>query len=357
MVETGHRVDVFTTNVNGKGVSDVPLESFVDLDGVRIKYFSCNKFLKRMYYSTKMKKSLIDEIKNYDVVHLHSVFLWPTWIAAKICIKYKKPYILSPRGMLVSELIQKKNFLIKKFYIKFFESHNLKHAKYIHCTSVLEESELKKIKLNISPIAVIPNGLLEDTESKFNDAENLTLTFPKNGYMLFIGRLNWKKGLDRILLAMSHMNAGDLVIAGGDDGYLERLKKECHDLGLENRVYFIGQIIGKEKNGLIKNSALVILPSYSENFGNTLLEAMSFGKCVACTPGVGLAEIIKSFDAGYILPENPKLMGSELNDIINNKVILAEKGANGRALYLSEFDWTSLVKKFEDLYKKAVYIL
>jgi len=356
MVEKGHQVDVFTTNVNGKGVSDVPLKSFVNLDGVGVKYFSCNKFLKRMYYSTDMKNSLMNEIKNYDVIHLHSVFLWPTWIAAKICIKYKKPYILSPRGMLVSELIQKKNSLIKKIYIKIFESHNLKHAKFIHCTSSLEEVELKKIELNLSPVVVIPNGILEGTESQFKVAENLIHAIPKSGYMLFIGRVNWKKGLERLFIAMSHMGTGDLVIAGGDDGCLEKLKKKCNDLGLEARVYFVGQIIGKEKDSLIKNSALVILPSYSENFGNTLLEAMSFGKCVACTPGVGLAEKIKSFDAGYILPENPKMMGSKLNGIINNKKMLIEKGKNGEALYLSEFSWASLEKKFEALYKKAVSI-
>ncbi len=217
MVEMGHQVDVFTTNINGRGVSNVPLSSFVELDGVRIKYFECNKFLKRIYYSSGMRASLVKEISTYDVVHLHSVFLWPTWFAAKICIKYKTPYILSPRGMLVNELIQNKNKLIKKIYIKLFESNNIKNAKFIHCTSKLEELELKKIKLNLAPIVVIANGLLEDTEDRYQVSESINTYFPQSGYILYIGRINWKKGLDRIIDAMSHMSSGDLVIAGYDD--------------------------------------------------------------------------------------------------------------------------------------------
>lgn len=354
MVEMGHQVDVFTTNINGRGVSNVPLSSFVELDGVRIKYFECNKFLKRIYYSSGMRASLVGEIRTYDVVHLHSVFLWPTWFAAKMCIKYKKPYILSPRGMLVNELIEKKNSIIKKLYIKFIESKNIKNAKFLHCTSNLEKLELQKVILKLSPIVVIANGLLEGTENKFNIKQNRAPYFPEGGYILYIGRINWKKGLDRIVEAMTYMSSGELVIAGNNDGYLEELMKKCSNLGLNHRVHFIGQVIGKDKESLIKNSALVVLPSYSENFGNTLIEAMSFGKCVACTPGVGLAEEIKLSEAGYILPESPKLMGIYMNQIMNDQGQLLQKGKNGQLLFINNFSWASLAQKFEALYAKAV---
>lgn len=353
MVEMGHQVDVFTTNINGRGVSNVPLSSFVELDGVRIKYFECNKFLKRIYYSSGMRASLVREIRTYDVVHLHSVFLWPTWFAAKICIKNKTPYILSPRGMLVNELIQKKNSIIKKLYIKFIESKNIKNAKFIHCTSKLEKLELQNIKLKLPPVVVIANGLLEGTENNFKITQSVTPPFPESGYILYIGRINWKKGLDRIVEAMTYMSIGELVIAGNEDGYIEELKNKCSDLGLNHRVYFIGQVIGKDKEQLIKNSALVVLPSYSENFGNTLIEAMSLGKCVACTPGVGLAEEIKSFKAGYVLPESPKLIGIYMNQIMNDQEQLLQRGRNGQLLFINNFSWHSLAQKFEELYQKA----
>src|SRR5688572_30664231 len=104
----GHDVTVFTTNIDGPGVSDVPLDRPVLMDGVKVRYFH-SIFLKRIYFSPPMSRALRAEICSYDLVHLHSVFLWPTSMAARLCRKNKISYVLSPRGMLVNRLIQKKS--------------------------------------------------------------------------------------------------------------------------------------------------------------------------------------------------------------------------------------------------------
>ena len=99
----GHEVHVFTTNVDGTGDSDVPLCQPVDIDGVTVWYFP-SRLLRRLYWSPKMKKALSREVPSFDVVHLHSVFLWPIWAAARIAERSGVPYVVSPRGMLVREI-------------------------------------------------------------------------------------------------------------------------------------------------------------------------------------------------------------------------------------------------------------
>src|SRR5215468_8130122 len=129
----GHQVEVFTTNVDGPNNSPVPLETGVELDGVQIRYFPSQK-LRRLYWSPPLARGLHARLTNCTLMHLHSVFLWPTWAAARIARTARIPYVISPRGMLVKELIKRKNRLIKAAWIELVEKTNLKGASAIHAT-------------------------------------------------------------------------------------------------------------------------------------------------------------------------------------------------------------------------------
>src|SRR5690349_18863214 len=104
----GHEVDVFTTNVDGPGVSDVPLSVPVDRDRVRVWYFQ-SPAGRRIYYSPAMGRKLRSSVKAFDVIHIHSVFLYPTSMAARAARQSGVPYVLTPRGMLVADLIRRKS--------------------------------------------------------------------------------------------------------------------------------------------------------------------------------------------------------------------------------------------------------
>src|SRR5215831_11133178 len=92
-----HEVEVFTTSVDGPGTSPVPIGIPVALDGVRVRYFPC-PLLRRLYWAPALGRALQREIDTFDVVHLHSVFRWPTWAAACAARKAGAPYVLAPRG-------------------------------------------------------------------------------------------------------------------------------------------------------------------------------------------------------------------------------------------------------------------
>src|SRR5262249_12209824 len=136
LADRGHDVEVFTTNIDGAGVSRVPLEVPVPLDGVRIRYFPAEHW-RRLYWAPRMARALNRDVGRFDVVHTHSVFLWPTWAAARFSRRANVPYLISPRGMLVKEIIERRSRWAKRTWIALFEKKNLKMAAAIHATSAL----------------------------------------------------------------------------------------------------------------------------------------------------------------------------------------------------------------------------
>src|SRR4051812_26407557 len=126
----GHEVDVFTTNVDGDRDSEVPLGAPVTLDGVRVHYFASSPagIRRRFYVSPLMRAALANELVDRDIVHLHSVFLWPTYATARAAERARVPYVVSPRGMLVPELIRRKSRLVKSAWIRLVERRTFRHA-------------------------------------------------------------------------------------------------------------------------------------------------------------------------------------------------------------------------------------
>ena len=150
LVQRGHEVEVYTTNVDGETVSPVPAGVPVEMDGVKVTYFPTG-LGRRLYRSPSMAVTLRRSLSHFHVVHLHSVFLWPTTVGAAAARRIGLPYILSPRGMLVPELIQRKSRLIKKAWIELFERRNLARAAAVHVTSELEAANLSRTRLTCSP--------------------------------------------------------------------------------------------------------------------------------------------------------------------------------------------------------------
>src|SRR5947209_7263647 len=95
LVARGHEVDVVTTNINGLENIGVPTEVPIRLDDVRVRYFS-SKFLRRLSWAPSLSHALRQEVAGFDVVHLHSIFLWPTWAAARSARNANVPYLISP---------------------------------------------------------------------------------------------------------------------------------------------------------------------------------------------------------------------------------------------------------------------
>jgi glycosyltransferase involved in cell wall biosynthesis len=338
--------------VNGPHDSDVPLGTPVDIDRVKVWYFP-SKHLRRLYYAPSLLKTLLLKLNTFDLVHLHSVFLWPTWAAARVARKGKTPYIISPRGMLVQHLIKRKSFLVKTAWIRLIEKNNIENAAAIHVTSQTEADELKRFRFRLPKVVYVPNGVDIPHSGTEDDISPLVKeVIDKKPYLLFIGRINWKKGLDRLIPAIALIKDVKLVIAGNDEeGYQPGLENLATSSGVRNRIIFAGPAYGNDKAALLKNASIVVLPSYSENFGNSVFEAMAVGCPVIVTPEVGAAEIVAKTDAGLVLSGHPEVLSRGIQELLSNSQLMKEMGARGRQAVRGEFTWDVLARQMENIYQ------
>lgn len=328
----GHEVHVFTTNVDGDRTLDVPVGKPVDLDGVKIRYFASP--FPRLYWSPDMRRMLHTELATFDIVHIHAVYLWTGIAAARAARKAKVPYVISPRGMLVPELIRQKSRTAKTIWLQLFERRGFAHAAGIHFTSQLEHDEANRIGLPLPHPFVVPNGIdVEPRPDVPHDANTL----------LFLGRITWKKGLDRVIAALPALDA-KLVIAGNDEeGLTPSLQTLAAQHGVADRVAFVGPVYGTAKNELLARATLFVLMSTSENFGNAVLEALAMETPVVLSPDVGLADEVLRADAGAVGLD-------AIAPLLADNARRAEMGRNGRALVESRFTWPRVAAEMEEAY-------
>jgi glycosyltransferase involved in cell wall biosynthesis len=343
LVRRGHQVDVFTTNVDGERDSDVPLGTPVDLDGVSVRYFATN--FRRLYVSPSMRRMLADSIGRYDLAHLHSVFLWPAYAAARTARRHDVPYVISPRGMLVQELIARKSHFAKLLWIRAVERRTFSHAAAVHFTTQTEWDDARRLPIPLPSPFVVPNGI---------DLLPLDARRRLDNTILFLGRVNWKKGLDHLIDAMALVPEATLIVAGNDEeGLTPRLRAQAERNGTAARIDFRGAVAGTAKDDLLLTSAILVLPSYSENFGNVVLEAMAASTPVIVTPEVGLAHDVAEADAGIVSSNEPEHLAAAIRALLNDADRRDTLGRHGRALVVEHFTWDAIAARMEHAYENV----
>ena len=353
LVAAGHDVHVLTTSVDGSCDSNVPYDRPVELDGVRVHYCR-SRWMRRFYWSTDLDARCAAMVGGFDAVHLHSVFLFPTWAGARAAGGAGVPYVLSPRGMLVRELIARRSSAIKRMWIRLIERRNLAQASRIHLTSKEEHRALVDLDLALAPTTVIPNGV--DAPLPFSsDAVSADVhELIAEGFdILSFGRINWKKGLDRLVQAMAEMPDARAVIAGHDeDGLAPSLRKVAQEHGVGERVRFLPrQVGGPDKEALFAAARLFTLPSLSENFGNVVAEAMIRRLPVVVTEGVGASEIVAASGGGVVVAgTDQREFATVLLDLLKSDELLATMGAAGASYARKRLTWDSIARCFEDMY-------
>jgi glycosyltransferase involved in cell wall biosynthesis len=346
----GHQVTVFTTDVHGRGRLLVPLGKPVAIDGVEVRYFPVTP-PGRLYLAPELGRAAREAVSRFDAVHLHSVFLWPTSAVARAAERADVPYVLSPRGMLVPELIRARGRWRKLAWLALAERRTIERAALLHATSALEAADAARLGFPLPPAAVVPNGI--DPEPW--DGNLAALSPPVRAvvegdpFLLFLGRLSWKKGLDRLIPALAKAPGAVLAVAGNDE---EGIRPELERLGAgagAGRVVFLGPVHGADKAALLHRTAALVLPSRSENFGNVILEAWAAGRPVAVTPEVGLAAMVRETGAGIVADGD---LGEALRDLLADPARLDAMGRRGAAAVRERFGWAPVALEMERLYAR-----
>jgi glycosyltransferase involved in cell wall biosynthesis len=345
----GHDVQVFTTSVDGDRDSDVPHGTPVEVDGVTVWYFRSTRG-RRIYWAPEMAAALAERIGDCAVVHTHAIFLWPLWAAARAAHRAHVPYVVSPRGMLERDLVSRTSPLLKATWIAAIERHNLERAAAIHVTSAREADEAAAFGLRLPCLHEIPNGV-EPSAGAAQPSPSVAAIISGEPYVLFLGRLHWKKGLDRLVAALSRVRGARLLVAGNDeDGYRPTIEAQASRAGVALRVTFTGPVHGADKAALLEHAQVLVLPSYSENFGNVVLEAMAAGCPVVVTPEVGIAPIVQTTGAGIVVEGDADSLGRAIDSVCGREDVRVALGERGRHAVATSYSWPRVAEQFEDLY-------
>lgn len=347
----GHDVHVFATNVDGPQDSPVPIGTPVDVDGVRVTYFR-SRIGRRLYWSPAMRRRLNDSVASFDIVHLHALFVWPCCAAASAAARAGVPYVYAPRGMLERALVERKNRWGKAAWLALCGRRALEQASVIHVTSAREAVEARAFGLSLPPIHEVPNGV-DLPESSALPPRGPGVTGPEPPYVLFLGRVNWKKGLDRLIAALQQLPGVRLVVAGNDEeGYQPALERLARDAGVADRIVFTGAVRDDTKRALLANAELLVLPSYSENFGNVVVEAMAMGRPVVVSKEVGSASVVLEAGAGLVVDGEPSQLAQGIRQLLDDEALRLRLGARGRSA-AGRYSWSAVAERTEELYRVA----
>jgi glycosyltransferase involved in cell wall biosynthesis len=351
LVKRGHEVHVFTTNRDGSGVSEVPTGKPVSLEGVNVWYFPTGR-LRRIYYSQEMKKALKAQISTFDIVHLHAIYVWTTTFTARLCRQRNVPFVVAPQGSLERYFIRRKNYLLKLLWLRLFDFRTFTDASAIHVTSSREKRSVadylgqgdRKIRIIDNGIDCLDGDFTGQYRNSFATSENIPP-------LLFLGRVSWEKGLDRLVEALQYAPNVRLIIAGPDEtNYSKKLELLARKYGVVDRIFYHAAVFGNEKIALLRSSGALVLPSYAESFGIVVLEAMSVGCPVIVSPEVGLADVILKSGTGIVVDCEPRKLGHALEKFMLDRAWRLKLSENGPRTVRALFSWNEIAQRMEEVY-------
>jgi glycosyltransferase involved in cell wall biosynthesis len=346
LAEAGHDVWVYTTTANGLTELPVSANTLVIVDGVHVVYF--NRITKdHTHFSPKLLLELSKQVKTFDVVHIHAWWNLVSVLSCAITLAKGVKVVLSPRGTLSEYSFKHKGTFIKKLFHQLIGNKLLKRCT-LHTTSVSEQIEIKKLTGG-KHMLNIPNFInLAAVEIKSINHHNKIIK------LLFLSRIDEKKGLDVLLNALALVNIPwSLSIAGdGDAQYIETLKKIAIAKCIDHQITWLG-FRHSDKFEVYHDHDIFILPSHNENFGNVVIESLSVGTPVLISKNVGLADYVAEHNMGWVFNLD--------KESLKNNIELAAKDdskrnfirTNAPMLIRDHFSNEVLTRRYEAMYQQV----
>jgi glycosyltransferase involved in cell wall biosynthesis len=347
LVKGGSEIQVFATTANGADELPVQAGEATYVDGVKVTYF------KRVtgdhtHYSPDLLMAVRQKVKQFDVVHIHAWWNLVSVLACRIAIKEGIPVVVSPRGTLSDYSFSNKNVLSKKV-IHSLLGKGLLLRSYIHVTS---EQERQAMELLIKPKKIfnIPNFItLPEQTAAIPEGKSDPLK------LIFFSRIDKKKGLELLLDALKNIGISyRLTIAGdGDVAYIAGLKALSIKNGVEIHTNWIG-FKTNDKFDILQRHDLFVLPSYDENFGNSVIESLSVGTAVIVSNKVGLSDYIRKNHLGWVCNQEVSSLREHIITASGNGKELLRIRKEGPATILTDFNEAGLTEKYLSMYTEII---
>lgn len=317
------------------------------VEGVNGKYRCANK--RNWFGMQRAVERVIDELKP-DLVHVHSIWQWTLHLAVRAARKKGVPYVLAPRGTIEKWSLKQK-WLKKKIALMTYQGVDFRHAVAIHCTAESEAAQVRRLWPR-SPIIMSPNGV------------NAPCGLPpkrlhEDGFhrVLFLSRFHYKKGVLNLVDAWAKVRpkGWKVELVGTDSsGYLKVVEEHIEELGLKDDFIITGPLMDEEKWVAYRRADLFILPSYSENFGIVVAEALYAGVPVITTKGTPWREL-ETEGIGWWIDAGVDTLSRAIIEAIGlDDEQRKEMGSRGHQLVKERYSWSGVACAMKQNYRNLL---
>jgi len=366
LVRQGHEVSIYTTDVDGPEHLRVPVDRPVISEGVKTHYFRGWNLPGNFVVSPGLWRALRDKVTNFDIVHSWSVYGFAVAATAYWCRKRDVPHMVFPHGSLDPFLLRR-NRPRKWLYSKLFAERDYRQASAVLFNTAEEmrlASKWPGLKTPERPKRfVVPQGIgpqwLQEPDA--GAGERLRGKFPGlkgRRLVVCLGRINFKKGLDILARAFAQIARErddlHLVVAGPDsEGYGRKVRRLLAEGGVLEKTTFTGPLLGEERLAVVQQAEVFALPSYTENFGGVVTEAMASGVPVVISDQVNIWPEVSRVDAGLVVPCDAEATAQALRSILDDPARGRQMGSNGRRWVAEHLPWkvvaAQMARAYEDI--------
>lgn len=284
-----------------------------------------------------------------SLVHSHGLWLPVNHWSARYARKCRVPYIVQPHGMLETWALRHRAYK-KKLAMALFQRKDLLNADLLVATAVAEYQSIRSLGLR-QPVALIPNGLDMDVFSQGSVSPKPHHNVRRT--VLFLSRVHPKKGLFNLIHAWAALPPGpwQLRIAGPDEGgHLAEVKILADRLGVGHSIEYLGPLAGDQKLRAYQGADLFVLPTFSENFGVVVAEALACGLPVITTRGAPWADLVTHGCGWWVDMGVEPLLEALRAALTIDASELAAMGARGQA-YVRRYDWQVIAPQMVEVYR------
>ncbi len=293
-----------------------------------------------------------------DVVHLHGLWEPMIRIAAGVARKQRKPYVLTPHGMLDPWSL-KQRWMKKKIAMMVVFRRLLQNAACLHLLNEDEVRLLQPLGLH-TPTTVLPNGIFIEEIEPLPQKGSFRSMHPElqdDPFVLFLSRLHYKKGLDFLADAFGEVAAVmprvRLVVAGPDDGAQTDFEDRIKALDIEDRVHVIGPLWGRDKYAAMVDAACFCLPSRQEGFSMAITEALACELPAVISEHCHFPEV-GEHGAGIVTTLDAHAIAQALRVVLDDPHSRSTMGIAGRMLVRERFTWPAIAERSIQMYESLI---
>lgn len=361
----GIEAAIVASNDDGDGLLPLPTGRWIEHQGVPVQLFPRwsppLRPLREFAFCPALGRWLNAHLREWDLLHVHSLFSWPSSRGMALARRHGTPYLIHCLGHLQPWSLGQSAWR-KRLYLALLEGRNLHGAAALQATSPAEASDFARLRLRPPaldlPLGVPIPALRPDARAEL--ARETPGLDPRAARLLFLSRLHPKKQLEVLLEALALLQRRDpgrrwqLLIAGsGDPAYERRLRALAAELGLAPRCHWLGFVAGERKDLLLQGCDWFVLPSAAENFGIAVAEALAAATPVLLTPEVGLAPAVAEAGAGLLSEAEPQQLADALSDALRRE--RAPLAAAARRLAEQRYGWPAIARRLTAAYSAILH--